>query len=55
MIALLALLLIRYQPGDMILNSFPMPGKLIPTLIVWTVATILIEFAPRRGPATLDQ
>jgi hypothetical protein len=52
LIAILTLLLVTHRPGDMIMHSFPLPAKLIPTLIVWTAATILIEFAPRsRGLA----
>jgi uncharacterized membrane protein YccC len=47
LIVLLTTLLVTHDPGDMILGSFPLPGKLLPTLIVWTAATILVEFGPR--------
>lgn len=48
LLALLTVLMITHQPGDMIMSSFPLPSKLLPTLIVWTLATTLVEFAPRR-------
>lgn len=55
LIALLSILLMTHEPGDMILNSFPLPGKLIPTLIVWTAATILVEFGPRSREPMVDK
>ena len=54
LIALLTLLLLTHRPGDMILGTFPLPEKLIPTLIVWTAATILVEFGPRGDRPTPD-
>ncbi|WP_373489006.1 hypothetical protein [Blastomonas sp.] len=34
LIALLTVLMITHEPGDMILHIFPLPSKLVPTLIV---------------------
>lgn len=49
LLVLLTTILFTHRPGDMVLASFPLPPQLIPTLIVWTAATILVEFGPRGG------
>jgi MFS-type transporter involved in bile tolerance (Atg22 family) len=54
LIVLLTLVLITHQPGALVAGSFPLPAKLIPTLIVWTGATILVEFGPRERPTKVD-
>jgi hypothetical protein len=54
LLALLAIILFTHRPGDMVLGSFPLPPQLIPTLIVWTAATILVEYGPRRGRAAAE-
>ena len=48
LVVILVVFLISHDEGDLVLASFPMPPKLVETLIVWTVATAIVQFTPRR-------
>jgi uncharacterized membrane protein YccC len=48
LITVLATILLTRNPSDLLFGSIPLPDKLLPTLIVWTAATILVEFSPRE-------
>jgi len=45
----LGLVLLLRAPTDLLFGSIPLPDKLLPTLIVWTAAVIVVEFSPRES------